>query len=98
VQEGISEAVAAGNLTMDRVALSVRRLMRVRVRLGMFDPPMANPYNAITNASVASPEHLAVAELAARKGMTLLKNGTLILLGVWLGRRCGGEGEEEEGK
>ena len=74
VQQGIPLAVAAGNLTLARVALSVRRLMRVRIRLGMFDPPMANRYNAITNASVASAEHLAVAELAARKGMTLLRN------------------------
>jgi beta-glucosidase-like glycosyl hydrolase len=75
VQQGIPLAVAAGNLTLSRVALSVRRLMRVRIRLGMFDFPSNNRYNAITNASVASPEHLAVAELAARKGMTLLRNG-----------------------
>ena len=75
MQQGIPLAVAAGNLTLSRVALSVRRLMRVRIRLGMFDFPSNNRYNAITNASVASPEHLAVAELAARKGMTLLRNG-----------------------
>jgi len=74
VQQGIPLAVAAGNLTLDRVALSVRRLMRVRLRLGMLDFPGSNAYEAITNASVASPAHLAVAELAARKGMTLLRN------------------------
>ena len=74
VQQGIPLAIAAGNLTLERVQLSVRRLMRTRLRLGMFDPPSLNPYDAITNASVASPAHLAVAERAARKGMTLLKN------------------------
>ena len=74
VQQGIPLAVAAGNLTLDRVALSVRRLMRVRLRLGMFDPPSLNRYDAITNASVGSAASLAVAERAARKGMTLLRN------------------------
>lgn len=74
VQQGIPAALVVGNLTMEQVALSVRRLLRVRIRLGMFDPPTANPYNAITNASVASPAHLTLAEHAARQGMTLFKN------------------------
>ena len=52
----------------------MRRLLRVRLRLGMFDPPSSLAYNAITHASVASPAHLALAEAAARAGVTLLRN------------------------
>jgi beta-glucosidase-like glycosyl hydrolase len=74
VQEGIPAAIADGRLTLADVEVAVRRLFRARLRLGMFDVPSANPYNAITHASVASPEHLALAELAAREGMTLLRN------------------------
>jgi beta-glucosidase len=74
VQTGIPAAVAVGNVTLAQVQLAMRRLFRVRLRLGMFDPPLQNPYDAINHTQVASPAHLALAEDAARKGMTLLKN------------------------
>ena len=79
VQTGIPLALAAGNITTAQLTTAVRRLMRARLRLGMFDPPASNPYNAITMADVASPAHLALAELAARKGMTLLLNANATL-------------------
>lgn len=74
VQDGIPAALADGTVTLAQLERSVRRLMLARLRLGMFDPPRANPYNYITHASVASPEHLALAYTAAAEGMTLLKN------------------------
>lgn len=74
VQVGIPAALAAGNITLDQLNVPARRLMRARLRLGMFDPAATNPYDAIDMSSVASPAHLALAEQAAREGMTLLKN------------------------
>lgn len=74
VQQGIPAAVAAGTVTLAQLETAVRRLMRARVSLGMFDSPYAVAYNFITHASVASAEHLALAEELARAGITLLKN------------------------
>jgi len=61
-------------VSLAQVQAAVRRLLRVRIRLGMFDPPTAVPYNAITHADVGSPAHVALAEAGARAGMTLLQN------------------------
>jgi len=74
VQTGIPLALAAGNITTAQLTTAVRRLLRARLRLGMFDPPASLAYNNITYADVASPANLALAEVAARKGMTLLVN------------------------
>ena len=74
VQTGIPLALAAGNITTAQLTTAVRRLLRARLRLGMFDPPASLAYNNITYADVASPANLALAEAAARKGMTLLVN------------------------
>ena len=74
VQEGIPLALAAGTVTMAQLETAVKRLMRARLRLGMFDPPASLRYNYITKAEVASAEHLALAEEGARAGITLLIN------------------------
>jgi beta-glucosidase len=74
VQQGIPAAVQDGLIQEAQLQQAVRRLFRARLRLGMFDPPASLSYNSITHAEVASAEHLALAELAAREGMTLLKN------------------------
>ncbi len=47
---------------------------KIHGSLGMFDPPASVPYNSITHADVGSPAHIALAETAARQGMTLLRN------------------------
>ena len=74
VQQGIPLALRAGTISIAQVEQAVRRLLRVRLRLGMFDAPTMK-YNQITHADVASPAHLALAEEGARQGLTLLKNG-----------------------
>ncbi len=79
VQIGIPAGLADGTVTMASLEVAVRRLMAARIRLGMFDPPSMNPWNAITQDAVASPKNLALAELAAREGMVLLKNDNAAL-------------------
>ena len=74
MQLGIPAALAAGDLTLAQLEVPVRRLMRARIQLGMFDPPASNRYNFITHDAVASAAHIALAEKAAREGLTLLKN------------------------
>jgi len=59
----------------------VRPLFYTRMRLGEFDPPAMNPYNALNLSAVQSPEHRSLALEAAVKSFVLLKNarGTLPL-------------------
>lgn len=50
------------------------RLLRVRIRLGMLDPPLSVAYNQLDSRQAQSPEHLALALRVAQASMTLLKN------------------------
>ena len=56
------------------------RLIRAKIRLGMFDPPSRVAYARIPYSENGSPEHRALAVEATRKTIVLLKNdGTLPL-------------------
>lgn len=60
--------------------LLVKRLMKARSELGMFDPPSMVKYHATPYSEVESPEHRALALKLSREAMVLLKNdGTLPL-------------------
>jgi len=75
--DAMPAALTSGAVTAATVKRSFRRLMRIRMRLGMFDPPSTvNPANATYTPSkqCQSPEHLALARTAARESVTLLKN------------------------
>jgi len=76
----LAEAVAEGLVTEEQIDESLRRLFRIRFRLGMFDPDGENPYSKIPLSVLESPEHKAHALKMARESMVLLKNdGTLPL-------------------
>jgi beta-glucosidase len=59
--------------------LAVRRLMRARFQLGMFDPPANVPFSKITMAENTSPEHRRLSLQAARESIVLLKNANNFL-------------------
>ena len=73
--------VASGALSSERIAMSFRRLMRQRVRLGMFDPPTANGYNFLAFETVESAAHVELARLAAQKAICLYQNRAPAALG-----------------
>ena len=52
----------------------VRPLFYTRLRLGEFDPPAMNPYNALELSVVQSSEHRNLSLEAAIKSFVLLKN------------------------
>ena len=74
------EAMQQGLLPESVVDQSLRRLFTARMRLGLFDPQAAVPYNRIPDSVLNSDAHRALALKLARETMVLLKNdGTLPL-------------------
>lgn len=63
--------VKDGTIPMTRVDDAVRRILRVKVKLGLFDP--ARPVEGKAGV-LGSPEHRAVAREAVAKSLVLLKN------------------------
>jgi beta-glucosidase len=73
--ELIMELVRSGKVSEDRINQSVRRLLREKFRLGLFD----NPYIDIDGAekTIGRSEFKAKGDLAQRKSLVLLKNGII---------------------
>lgn len=77
--ELIVELVKNGKLTEARIDQSIRRLLRQKFELGLFDNPFVDVEKAV--ATVGNADFKALAEASQRRAMTLLKNenGTLPL-------------------
>ena len=73
-QDNIPLAVQAGTLTMARLDDAVTRVMRIRMRLGEFDPFDSNPYSKIPTSVIDSPAHRAMALKVAQQSIVLLQN------------------------
>ncbi len=71
------ENVEEGQVSMETIDRSVRRVLEVKFRLGLFENPFADP----ERAKVASHtlEHQELALQAAREGIVLLKNENSLL-------------------
>jgi len=76
----LAQAVADGKVSKETVATAFRRLFRIRIRLGMLDPPASMPlYNGLSGSQAQSAEHLNITRRTALEGMTLLKNAKAAL-------------------
>lgn len=64
-------AAKAGTIPMARIDDAVRRILRVKMKLGLFDP--ARPWEAKSD-TIGSATHRAVARDAVAKSLVLLKN------------------------
>jgi beta-glucosidase len=74
------DAVAQGLLTEAEIDVSVKRLLRARFRLGMFDPPAMVKYAATPESEIDSTAHRQLALKVARESMVLLKNDGVLPL------------------
>ena len=74
------DAVSAGLLTEAQIDTSVRRLLRARFRLGMFDPPEVVKYAQVSDSEIASPANRELARKVAQESMVLLKNNGVLPL------------------
>lgn len=71
--------VKSGKVSMDRVNDAVRRILRIKYKLGLF----ADPYRYVSNErqknDILTPENLKVARQMARESIVLLKNQNNLL-------------------
>ena len=63
-----------GMVTMSEIDSAAYRVLRGRMRLGLFDDPNENPYNKISPSIVGCEKHRELALEAARQSLVLLKN------------------------
>ena len=73
------EALKAGKIQEEQLDKSLRRLLKGRFELGMFDPDERVPFSKIPYSVVESPEHVDQALNMARKSIVLLKNQNNLL-------------------
>ncbi|MEO7099241.1 MAG: glycoside hydrolase family 3 C-terminal domain-containing protein [Luteolibacter sp.] len=73
-EENIPAAVREGKLTEERLNDALTRVLRVRMRLGEFDPFDAVPYSRISPDVVGNAAHRAVALKASQQSIVLLQN------------------------
>ncbi|MCI1785111.1 MAG: glycoside hydrolase family 3 C-terminal domain-containing protein [Bacteroidales bacterium] len=76
--EDVCELVREGRIPESRIDESVRKILAVKFRLGLFEHPYADP--AKTMDVRLCPEHRATALEAARESIVLLKNDGLLPL------------------
>ena len=67
--------VNSGEISKERLNDAVRRVLRVKVRVGLFDlPSPANRSLSAKSELIGAPEHRAIAREAVRKSLVMLKN------------------------
>ena len=74
------DAVKEGLLTEKDIDVSLRRLFRARMLLGMFDPPEMVPYAQIPISENDTDAHRQLALTTARESLVLLKNDGVLPL------------------
>ncbi len=98
--KAIVSGVNDSAIPLTRVDDAVKRILRVKFRLGLFDHPLSD---ANLRSKIRSPENRAVARECVRKSLVLLKNDdkvlplkkteNIVVVGPWannLGAQCGG--------
>jgi beta-glucosidase len=75
----IPAAVRSGRLSPARLDDALRRVLRVRMRLGEFDPPETVPYSRISPKVICCAEHRKLSLQTARESIVLMTNPRQIL-------------------
>lgn len=70
------ELISEGAVSMETIDHAVRNVLRLKVRLGLFD----NPYSRENTGSTASEKHLDIVRKAAAESAVLLKNDGILPL------------------
>jgi beta-glucosidase len=70
----LPNAIVQGLLTEQHIDQALRRVLKVRFRLGELDPPEMVPYTRITKDAIDSPAHRQLARRLAQQSIVLLRN------------------------
>ncbi len=70
----LPDLVAKGEVPMARLDQAVRRVLALKVRLGLFDDPFRRIDSRREKTRVRTPAHLALAREAGRRSIVMLKN------------------------
>ncbi|WPG40257.1 glycoside hydrolase family 3 N-terminal domain-containing protein [Variovorax sp. EBFNA2] len=70
----LPDLVASGEVSMARLDEAVRRVLRVKLKLGLFDDPMRGLDGQPADQRVENPEFIALARESARRSIVMLKN------------------------
>jgi beta-glucosidase len=74
--QDLKELVAEGKVPQSRIDDAVRRILRIKFQMGLFEDAATDP--KLTSA-IGSPEHRAVARECVRESLVLLKNEKQVL-------------------
>ncbi|MDR2702385.1 MAG: glycoside hydrolase family 3 C-terminal domain-containing protein [Spirochaetaceae bacterium] len=75
----LTVSVKKGLVTEDAVNTALKRLLRTRFKLGMFDPPGRGKYGKLGRKMINCEKHRQLALKAAEKSIVLLKNEKCLL-------------------
>ncbi|MHC5156295.1 MAG: glycoside hydrolase family 3 N-terminal domain-containing protein [Planctomycetota bacterium] len=75
--DNLPRLVREGTVSEDLLDTAVRRILRVKFQLGLFDNPYVDP--KLQETVILAPEHREVARQAVRESMVLLKNENALL-------------------
>lgn len=75
----LPKALQEGLLSQEQIDESLRRVLRIRFRLGEFDPPGMVPYTKLGPEVIDSPAHRALALRTAEESIVLLANDDHLL-------------------
>lgn len=76
----LPQAVKKDLVNLSAIDQTIRRMLRIRFQLGLFDPPQMNPYNNFSPKDyILTEKHIALALQVARESIVLLKNANQVL-------------------
>ncbi len=75
--KAVLAAVKSGDLPMERIDQSVKRVLKLKLKRGIMQSPFTNP--ALVSRTVGTPEHLATAQGIADRSITAIANGVMPL-------------------
>ena len=91
--------VKAGEISMARIDDAVERILRVKIRAGLFEKGLPSSREVAGNADlIGAPEHREVARDAVRKSLVLLKNNDVLPLRAGQHVLVAGDGADNIGK
>ncbi len=91
--------VKAGEISMARIDDAVERILRVKIRAGLFEKGLPSSREVAGNSDlIGAPEHREVARDAVRKSLVLLKNNDVLPLRAGQHVLVAGDGADNIGK